>query len=289
MIFNFLYKIGRFIALRLPLKFTYSMACFLADIHYLLYKKERRAVIGNLKIILNKTETGGEDKELKVKSRMVFRNFAKYLVDFLRFSVIDDGYIKKFVSFEGLRNIEEALGKGKGIVILSAHLGNWEFGGYALGRIGYPINAVVLTHKDEKVNEFFINQRNMGNFKSIEIGASLRGCYKVLKNNELLALLGDRNFSSTGFMTEFFGKKAFMPKGPAVLCNRTGAAIVPTYMTREADDTFKMIFEKPIYPDSLSDEDSAVEGLMKRYIPSMENAIRKYPSQWYVFRDFWGS
>ncbi len=288
MIFNLLYRIGRYVALIFPLKFSYGAACLLADMHYFMYRKERRAITENLKVILNK-HSDEDGEKLKIIARKVFRNFAKYLVDFLRFSRIGMDYIKRFVKLEGLSNIEEALKRGKGVIVLSAHLGNWELGGYVLGKMGYAMNAVVLAHKNEKVNEFFINQRGMGNFKSIEIGASLRGCYKVLKNNELLALLGDRNFSNAGLMTEFFGKKALMPKGPSVLSIRTGAALVPTYIVREKDDTFKMIFEKPIYAESGDKEDYAVEKLMRRYLSSIENMIRRYPEQWYVFRDFWES
>jgi lauroyl/myristoyl acyltransferase len=286
MILYLLYRTGRRIALVLPLKFLYGVACLLADLHYFMYAKERRAIIKNLKVILNRPK-GTSDEELKIIAKDVFRNFAKYLIDFLRFSIIDIEYIKKFVKLDGLPNLEEALKYGKGAILLSAHLGNWELGGYVMGKTGYSINAVVLTHQNKKVNEFFINQRSMGNFKSIEIGASLRKCYKALKNNELLALLADRNFSGTGLMTEFFGLRTLMPKGPAVFSIRTGAVIVPTYMIRQDDDTFKMMFEKPIYPQTGSDENLAVENLMKQYLPSVENAIRQHPSQWYVFRCFW--
>jgi len=286
MAFNLLYSFGRFMAMRLPLRSSYAAALFLADVYCTLCAKERRAVIENLKAILGRPSC---DKELEGIARDVFRNFAKYLVDFFRFSLIDGDYIKRYIKLDGVENLDAALKKGRGAIMLSAHLGNWELGGYVLGKLGYSMNAVVLTHKNEKVNKFFIDQRFMGNFKSIEIGASLRCCYRALKGNELLALLGDRNFSNTGLETEFFGKRALMPKGPAALSLRTGACIVPTYMVREADDTFRLIFEDPIYPESGPDEELAMERLIKRYLPSIENAIRQHPGQWYVFRDFWGN
>jgi KDO2-lipid IV(A) lauroyltransferase len=288
MIFNFLYRAGRMMALLFPVRFSYSMACLLADLHYFLYSKERRAIISNLKVVLGSLGEG-RDKELEAIARKVFRNFAKYLVDFLRFSKVDAAYIKKYVKIEEARHIEQALERGKGVIILSAHIGNWELGGSVLGMLGYRMNAVVLSHKNESVNDFFIDQRNMGNFRSIEFGANLRGCYRALKNNELLALLGDRNFSNTGVVTEFFGRKALMPIGPAALALRTGAAIVPSYMIRLADDTFKFVFEEPIYAeDKGRRDDAALEDVMKKYLPSVENAVRTYPEQWYVFRDFWG-
>ena len=287
MIVEFLYRIGRFMSLRCPLRLSYRIAVILADLHYMFYCKERRAVMENLRVIFNRPPNSS-DKDLKRITRDVFRNFARYLVDFLRFSRIDLDYIKKFVVLKGLDNLETSLKRGKGVILLSAHLGNWELGGYVLGKLGYPMNAVVLSHKNEKVNRFFIDQRGIGNFKSIEIGASLRGCYKTLKSNELLALLGDRNFSNTGVMMDFFNKPALMPKGPSALSARTGAAIVPTYFIRENDDSFTMIFEEPIYPAADVDEKADGHGLMRRYLTSIENMIRRYPGQWYVFREFWG-
>jgi KDO2-lipid IV(A) lauroyltransferase len=284
MILLFLYRIGRFMALHLPIKFSYAAARFLAAIHCFIFSRERRAIAENMKVVFSRSM---DDKELDGIAKSVFRNFAKYLVDFFRISVVDAEYIKNFVKVEGRQNIDEALKRGKGIIILSAHLGNWELGGYVLSKIGYTMNAVVLTHKNKKVNDFFISQRRMGNFKSIEFGASLRGCYRALKNNELLALLGDRNFSDAGLMTEFFGKKALMPKGPAVLSVRTGAAIVPVFMTRQNDDTFRMRCERPIYPEDCSDEDKAIEGAMKKYLSCIEDAVRSHPGQWYVFKYFW--
>ena len=284
MIFYLLYKIGRYLSLTFPLKVTYSMAAFLADIHYFLSARERHAVMENLKIVLG---SPNESKELKMMARDVFRNFAKYLVDFLRFSKIDSEYIKRFVKLEGLSNVDEALKRGKGVIILSAHIGNWELGGYALGKVGYPISAVVLTHQNEKINEFFVNQRALGNFRSIEIGASLRGCYNALKNNELLALLGDRNFSNKGISMEFFGKSALMPKGPAALSIRTGAAIVCGFMIKQKDDTFKIVFERPIYPGIVDDEEAGVVKIMKQYLSSVERSVKEHPDQWYVFKYFW--
>ncbi|OGW76984.1 MAG: hypothetical protein A3I73_00690 [Omnitrophica bacterium RIFCSPLOWO2_02_FULL_45_16] len=288
MIFQLLYRIGHYFSLKLPLKITYRIAAFLADIHYSLYTKERRAVIENIKIILGPSAPR-ESRELKIIAKDVFRNFAKYLVDFFRFSKIDSEYIKKFVKLEGLSNIDEALKRGKGVIILSAHMGNWELGGHVFGKLGYPISAVVLTHQDEKINEFFINQRALSNFRSIEIGPSLRSCYNVLKNNELLALLGDRNFSGKGVSMDFFGRRAIMPKGPAVLCVRTGAAIVCGFMIRQNDDTFKIVFERPIYPEAAADEEESVGKVMRQYLSSVERSVRQYPDQWYVFKYFWGN
>ncbi|MCX5668352.1 MAG: lysophospholipid acyltransferase family protein [Candidatus Omnitrophica bacterium] len=296
MIFYILYRIGQVLALNLPLKLSYRVAVALADIHYCLGFRERFSVTENLKTIL---AGPSRDDGLRQAAKDVFRNFAKYLVDFFRFSKMDAEYVKRFIKMEGLSNIEDALKYGKGVIILSAHLGNWELGAFAMGTLGYPINAVVLTHRNVRINDFFKAQRAMGKLKSIEFGASLRGCYKALKNNELLALLGDRDFSINGLPAIFFGKPvASMPKGPAALSYRTGAAIVPSFITRNGDDTFTFAFEKPILPEASTglgpggpeaagDEDSAIKGIMGKYLPVIESYVKRYPGQWYVFRNFW--
>lgn len=284
MIFYVLYRIGTILALSFPLKFCYRVAVALADIHCFLGFRERMAVTENLKIALAKPL---QDDDLNRCVKETFRNFAKYLVDFFRFSKMDTAYVKKFIKLEGLTNLEEAAKRGKGIIMLSAHLGNWELGGFVIGTLGYPIHAVVLTHSNPKINNFFKDQRSMGGLRSIEFGASLRSCYKALRNNEFLALLGDRDFSNSGLPIRFCGEVTIMPKGPAALSYRTGAAIVPSFITRNIDDTFTFVFEKPILPDETDDEPKAVRSIMERYLPIIESYIKKYPGQWYVFRKLW--
>lgn len=279
-----LYRIGVFLALALPLKFSYFMADLIGGVYCRFSSNDREAVIANLRVVLGDTIT---DKKLSKTARGVFKNFAKYLVDFFRFTRIDKEYIDRYIGLEGLERVDAALTRGKGAILLSAHIGNWELGAAALSLSGYPISAVVLTHQNKKINDFFTRQRMRGKMRPIEIGATLRACYRTLKGNGLLALLGDRDFTKNGLRIEFFGKIALIPKGPAVFAYREGAAILPTFMVREPDDTFRLFIDEPIYADPRKDEASAIAGLMKQYLASIESCVRKYPSQWYIFRDLW--
>ncbi|MDP3804794.1 MAG: lysophospholipid acyltransferase family protein [Candidatus Omnitrophota bacterium] len=279
-----LYRLGIFLAKNFPLKFSYKIACLVADAYYSISYNDRRAVIKNINVVLGHTTP---DKESRRIARAVFRNFAKYLVDFFRFSKIDEAYIKKFIRVEGIANLDEALSKGKGAVLLSAHIGNWELGASILSLIGYPTAAVVLSHKHKKINDFFLEQRKMCKVQPIEIGISLKACYKLLKDNKLLALLGDRDFTGNGLNSEFFGQNTLIPKGPSVFSRRIGSAIVPTFMIREDDDTFKLIFEKPIYPDLSMEEGFALKTLTRKCTSIIESYIRKYPAQWYAFKYIW--
>lgn len=278
------YRLGEFLALRVPIRISYRVACLAADLCCYFCLADRRAVMSNINVVTAGKLGLAEERRI---ARQVFRNFAKYLVDFFRFSIVDRDYIDKFVRIEGLNNIDEALSKGKGVIALSAHIGNWELGGSVLSLSGYPLSAVVLTHKHKKVNEFFKKQRLAGMVKPIEIGMALKECYRVLKDNKILALMGDRDFTGNGFRIKFFGKKALIPKGPSAFSYRIGSAIVPTFMVREDDDTFRLIFEKPIYPDRSIEEDASARQLTERYLSVIESYITARPAQWYAFRKIW--
>lgn len=284
MILYLLYRFGHLLAVVLPSNVSYGIACRIADIWHFLFIRDRKSIVTNLKII-----TGGAlpDDELNAMSRQVFRNFAKYLVDFFRFSLIDEEYIRRFVKVEGRENIDMALARKKGVIALSAHMGNWEFGAFVVSSLGYSLSAVVLTHQNKKINDLFTRQRMLGKMKPIEIGMTLRDSFRALKDNRLLALLGDRDFTKNGFYIDFFGRKTLIPKGPALFAHRLGSAIVPTFMIREKDDSFRLIFDAPIFPDTEQDEEKSIAELARRYSSVIESYVRRYPTQWYMFREVW--
>ncbi len=278
-----LYRIGLFLALVMPKRVSYASACFLADVFYYSSPKDRGVVVSNLKTVFG---SSAGDKDINAIAREVFRNFAKYLVDFFRSGKIDKDYLERNVKVEGVHNIDDARAMGKGVIILSAHIGNWELGAAVTSMLGYPINAVVLTHKNKRINDFFTSQRLMGNIKPIEMG-SLKSCYRALRDNELVALLGDRDFSKNGILVDFFGRRAMIPKGPATFSYRLGAPIVPVFLVREPDDTFKFFVEKPIICPSGLDEKAAVRELTVKCSAVIESCVKKYPMQWFVFRNIW--
>lgn len=278
--FNYiLYRIGQFIALALPLNLAYRIAIILSDLHYIFAYKDRKAVWENLKAIFpNKT-----DREICSMRISMFRNFAKYLVDFFRFSKIDMDYIKRNIHLENIHYFDQALSKGKGAVVLTAHLGNWELGAVVIALLGYPFWVVALPHKNRWVDNFFNSQRESKNIKVIPLGRAVRQCLNALKENKLVGLLGDRDFTRKGEVLDFFGKSTFLPEGPAVFSLKTQAPIVPGFMVRNNDDSFTLRIEKPIGANEVYTE----RELIIRYKAIIEDYIRKYPDQWYMFRRFW--
>lgn len=277
------YRFGQFIALALPLRLVYFLAAVLAQGYYLLAFGDRQSVKANLRVIFPEKS----NRQLRKISRMVFRNFAKYLVDFFRFEKLNREYIDKNIKLENLHYFDQALAKGKGVVVLTAHLGNWELGGVVISQLGYPFWAVALPHKNKKVNDFFDAQRNGKGVKVIAMGKAVRSCVTEIRNNHMVALVGDRDFSEKGLIIDFFGKPTHFPEGPAALSLMTGASIVPGFMLRNSDDSFTLRIEKPIEFTPTGDKTKDLADLIDIYKNIIQDYIRNYPQQWYVFRKFW--
>jgi KDO2-lipid IV(A) lauroyltransferase len=284
MINYFLYRFGQWLALTLPIKFSYKLAEFFSDLHSLFSGKDRRDVAYNLKTIF----PFKSDKEISVIRRQMKRNFGKYLVDFFRFSLIDEEYIKKHVRIENIGYVQEALSLGKGVVALTAHLGNWELAGVATALSGHDLWAVALEHKNKKVNDFFNAQREGKRVHVIPFSSAVRQCLAVLRQKRVLALVGDRDFHGKGIMVDFFGKPAKLPLGPAVFSLKTGSPVVPGFLIREGSaDNFRLVFEKPIILSPSGDTEKDIKELVLAGKVVLEKYIRMYPDQWFTFRRFW--
>lgn len=284
MFFYILYRIGYIITNILPLRAAYWLAERFADIRYFFAKKDREAVAKNLSIVLKK-----DMKECRVLAQKVFRNFGLYLADFFRIQRLNKDVVEKRVQVLGLENLNHALKENKGAVLLSAHLGNWEMGGVVTAIIGYDISAVVLKHRHKKINEFFIRQREKKGMKAITIDSVMKRCVSALSRNGMLALLGDRDFTNSGIMLDFFGVPTSIPKGPAIFSLKIGSPIVPTFFIRESRFNYKLIFDKPVEMDNTEGfkKDEMVKNLSEKFMPILEKYIRAYPYQWLMFRRFW--
>jgi KDO2-lipid IV(A) lauroyltransferase len=279
-----LYRIGRCIVNLLPLRAAYFLAERLADAHYLLSIADRRAVQSNLRNIL------GPLVDVSALSREVFRNFARYLVEFFAMKrLMNDAYLGAHVEIENDKPLKEAVMRGCGAIILSAHLGNWELGGAILSRMGFPLTVVALPHNHRRINDFFNSQREFFGNRVVSPRSAVRECTKALKDNRMIALIADRDFSGTGVMMPFFGHPMHLPIGAALFSLRQGAPIIPTFFMRRGRDNFTLSFLEPIYPERVADcasEDEKIQRLMGIYVRIFEEKIRAMPEQWLMFRDF---
>ncbi len=185
------------------------------------------------------------------------------------------------------------MARGKGVIVLTAHLGNWELGGVVIALSGYPLWVVALPHKNKLVDEFFTNQRKEKGIHVMYLGKAVRKCLSLLGDNKMVALVGDKDFSESRIEVDFFGKRSYLPPGPAAFAMKTGAAIVPGFLVRNEDDSFTLRILKPIEPNlsalppESDDKNERLSEIISSYKSIIEEYIKKFPDQWYMFRRFW--
>lgn len=223
------------------------------------------------------------DKELFRLTVRLFRNYSKYLVDCARLAGLSkDAVIDKIIHYDGKENLETALAMDKGIILLTAHLGNWELGGFFFGRHGLKINVLTLQDSDIEIAEVRKQYRERHNVATITIGNSPFSAIEMvraLNNKESVAMLIDRYREGLVYIeTDFFNRSTKFPKGAFTLARVTGAPIIAAFVVKEQDG-YRGIIEKPII---ITEEKQEIEAL-RETVKTLERYIIMYPDQWYNF------
>ena len=266
----------------LPRRLSYWIGERVADGCFRRDEKGRRAVTSNLRKIREYQGEMCTEKAIEGGARQLFRNFGKYLVDFFRFTHVSRREITRMIRIVNPEYIGRAVARGKGVLVVTAHLGSWEIGGAMLSSFGYPVSAVVLPMKDRRTNALFQSRREQRGVKVIPIEHAAHGIYRALERKEFVALLGDRDYGPHHHEVTFFGAPACLPIGPAKLSVRTGAPILPGFMIRQPDDTFLLRLHPPLEASGLD-----AETMQDRVVRVLESEISQNPSQWFIFNEFW--
>lgn len=280
-----LFRLLMFSTTVLPQRFGYWVALRIADLGYFLGdRKGRKAIMKNLRRVF----PDESESRLVFESRWVFRNWGKYLCEFFRFSSFDEQFFMRHASFEGVDYVTDALKKGKGCIIMSAHISNWEIGAACLAsRYGLPVNVVAARHVYEKIDKMFIMEREAMGIKVIYTDEAGRKVLRALKNNEIVCILSDRDITGGGVEVDFFGHKCKFPQGPERLGLKMGAAMIPGFVSRRTNDSFLVAFREPLVSSEEKSKDEQVRDIAQQFAKHLEGAIRAHPEEWPAFYDVW--
>jgi lauroyl/myristoyl acyltransferase len=277
-------RVVRRLARYAPLSACYAMAVLLADLAWAVLRTQRENAIGNMAQVLG---THRADPVVRRKAREAFRNYGRYMVDFLRLPFIDGEELDTRLKFTGWEHIDRALEGGKGVIFISAHVGNWDLAAAVLARKGYPVNVVAETFQPPRLNAVVQGHRASHGTKVIPLESSARRVLGVLRKNEILGLLIDRPSPESGVMVRFFGGLTEVPAGAALLALKTGARLVSGVTVRNPDNTYTGIVTSHFDVELSGDLPTDVRRLTQVIMDTLENFIRQYPEQWFIFRPMW--
>ena len=277
------YRLVAFFVRILPLKGAYWLGLRICDLMFFVNRRGRRAVREHIRIIFAHQGILPSRRILDGCARKTFQYFGKYLADFIRFRKLTPAGIRDSVSIQGLEHLDAIRDSKRGAIMLTAHYGNWELGGAFIASMGIPIHAVVRPVPSpalERIFNFFRQQRGL---RVIPLAHAATGIAKVLKRGEVVALVGDRDFTGNGRPWNFFGRETSLPRGAAWFSHRTGLPIYMGFATRAPDDTFILRILPPIDPAQAGSE----EAIQARIAAVMEDTIARDPCQWFIFDPFW--
>ncbi len=267
---------GIAIAQALPAKLADKFGSWLGSAAGLVLRSRRKIAMENLRrAMLEHTE-----EQRKAIVDEVFRNTGRTLVEFARFGTLGIAGVKRLVPESDCSEITEAMEKGRGGIILTAHFGCWELLGAWAGTFGYQMDFLMGTQHNEKVDNLLVGLRKGMGFGVIRLSTSARSVFKALKQNHLTGMVADQHASSGSLIVPFFGRPASSPRGPAVFAIRANCPLLPMMLKREQFNRHVVIKGKPIYPPNSGDEEADIRSMTEEYTAFFEATIRKYPGQW---------
>jgi len=277
-----LYQWTLYLARTLPLPVLYGLARLVGGLVYLFSSRDRATMRHNLLIALNGADPQANHAIILWR---VFQNYAVYMVDFFRLLDMDLLDSQRCAQlYEGRRHLDEALAQGRGVILLTAHLGNWEIGGLGLRALGYPVTVVTLKHNSAFTNHLVNTMRSRHGIRVIELGVSAYDGIEIiraLQRQEVLAVLGDRVFADRAGRTTLFGRTVLLPLGPILMAMATGAPIVPAFSVMEEPGCYRGIIQPALEIYRGPDHEAALQHNLRQVAGVFERVIRRFPDQWY--------
>ncbi|NLX84150.1 MAG: lysophospholipid acyltransferase family protein, partial [Synergistaceae bacterium] len=213
----------------------------------------------------------------------------KSTAEFIRLPVMASK-LDEIICVYGEENLREAYDAGKGVFLVTAHIGNWEYAGAWCAQHGYPMNGLGTDQRDARITNLIAELRNAGGMKALGKASDLKAMIKALQAGEIIAVPVDQDARKAGIVSPFLGYPASTPIGMAKLADRLGCAVVPAYCVRWLD-TKKL--ELHFLP-ALKGRDGEPYGSNLQTSIDDCNAIisewiRKYPDQWMWMYPRWES
>ena len=264
----------------------YTFARLLGMVLYVFSYKHRRVAYQGLEQALELTN--GRRHKIVLKCFMSIAKTGAEMAFFLK----KPDEVRRQVRICNAGVLEAALKRGKGVVLVSAHFGNFPL---MLGRLsleGYPVSVIMRPMKDPRIADMFMPECRRVGLKpiySIPRRECVEQALRCLRGNGILFIPVDQNFGTGGVYVDFFGRKAATATGPVVFAERTNAAVIPCFIVREKDNSHTIIFEPEVELVDWKSRPSHIQDNIQKITCIIEGYIRKYPHEWSWIHRRWKS
>jgi KDO2-lipid IV(A) lauroyltransferase len=271
----------------LPRNWLYSFADGTAALAFSFFCGFRRRSLRNVELAFDsRMDRIGAERTVRASLRNFFRAFIEAGAGL----ALSADELRAEISIVGREHLDAALSKGNGVIVLSAHLGNFFLLGACLGTEGYPTYVLVNQPRAREfatlMDDYRLQTRQM-TIHARPRQQALRELGEVLRRNELAVVIADEFRHGSGVSVPFFGKPVIARRGPATLALRTGAAVVPMCLVRDNSNKLKLLIEPEIELVRSEKSKAEIRENILRMTQWLERTIRAYPGQWNWMNIHW--
>ena len=277
---RFALQAGIFLVKVFPRSLLLSVSKSMADVGFYFFRGFRNRSIGNLSLALGDRWS---QEEIGRTVQRSLRNFFRDIVELGIALGVSAEEIRREIPLSGREHLEGALAKKKGVIVLSAHLGNFFLLGTRLAVEDYPLHVLINPPRDGSFRDLLNRYRLQTGQRTIYARPrrqAFRELVRVLRRNELAIVIADEFRSGSGIHVPFFGRTVLARRGPATLALRTGAAVVPVYLVRDPEGKLRMIIEPELDLVRSGRVKADVAENTVRITQWLEKVVRSYPDQW---------
>lgn len=260
---------------RLPLERALALGRWAGELAYLLNPRRRVAYV-NLKTAFPNSTV----RDRKRWTREMFQHFGMTGVEILRFPILKAAELQRLMSTPGYEEYLLLRRKETGLLLLTAHLGNWELAQVMEGVRGRPMTVIARRQKHRRLDRFLNSFREYFGSVSVEKGGGIRDIIRTLRAGGCVGLLGDQSGGPEGVWVRFFGRLTTAPRGAMTLALKLDLTVLPVFCVRSQGPFHTTFFGPPLLLVRTGNLQRDVQVNSQRYIELLESYLSKYPSQW---------
>jgi len=266
---------------RLPLRLGRFFGRRIGWLAFHVARRERKKAIANISIAFPEWS----ESQRVATIMAMFRHFGMSLFEIAWLPNMDVALRDRLTVVEGAEPLLELMDAGRGVVVFTAHCGNWEWMSYAVGLFGRPTTVLQRERSAPEMNRYITELRARSGVRTIDRGSASAGreLIQSLRRGGILAFLIDQNIRTENVKVPFFGRPAPTPIGPAKLAVRTESIVVDILIERLPDGRHRLKIGQPF---AVSRDDDPVE-LTERMTRIIEAQVRRVPEQWVWVHDRW--
>lgn len=268
----------------LPPRWGYRLATWVAWMLYRVSPGLRRAVTDNIRHVVGPRV---EDDKVQALVRQALVYMLKGHYDLFRLSRLTTEQIKAMTRLEGWDYVEQAHAEGRGMILVSVHLGNVDLLLQLPLAYGLPTTAPIQRVKPERLFRYVLRLRQSQGVRLIPADEPMIGLFRALKRNECILLPFDRDVGGSSRVIHFFDAPTRLPDGAVQVAWRTGAPILPVFATRLPDNSFLVQVEPPAPLPHTGDREADVQSGMLMLTELVERYIARHPEQWLLAKAVW--